>query len=171
MIYKFDNEKITFNDFFIKLNLIKTDKLKFSISDRVLKKINTEFEIIKNNLNSSAPVYGINTGLGGNLNYKLQSNEVSNFQDYIIKGRAVSAGNYLSQNIGLKTLLARCIQTSRGKTGISPGLLKFFLKCLEEKIDPAIPEFGSIGSGDLTQNASFGLSLICLLYTSDAADE
>ena len=160
MIYKFDNEKITFNDFFIKLNLIKTDKLKFSISDRVLKKINTEFEIIKNNLNSSVPVYGINTGLGGNLNYKLQSNEVSNFQDYIIKGRAVSAGNYLSQNIGLKTLLARCIQTSRGKTGISPGLLKFFLKCLEEKIDPAIPEFGSIGSGDLTQNASFGLSLI-----------
>ncbi len=128
MIYKFDNEKITFDDFFIKLNLIKTNKLKFSISDRVLKKINTEFEIIKNNLNSSTPVYGINTGLGGNLNYKLQSNEVSNFQDYIIKGRAVSAGNYLSQNIGLKTLLARCIQTSRGKTGISPGLLKFFLK-------------------------------------------
>ena len=40
------------------------------------------------------------------------------------------------------------------------NLLKFFLKCLEEKIDPAIPEFGSIGSGDLTQNASFGLSLI-----------
>ena len=93
MIYKFDNEKITFNDFFIKLNLIKTNKLKFSISDRVLKKINTEFEIIKNNLNSPTPIYGINTGLGGNLNYKLQSNEVSNFQDYIIKGRAVSAGN------------------------------------------------------------------------------
>ena len=160
MIYKFDNEKITFNDFFIKLNLIQTDKLKFSISDRVLKKINTEFEIIKNNLNSTAPIYGINTGLGGNLHYKLQNNEVSSFQDYIIKGRAVSAGNYLTQNIGLKTLFARCIQISRGKTGISPGLLKFFLKCLEEKIDPAIPEFGSIGSGDLTQNASFGLSLI-----------
>ena len=45
MVYKFDNEKITFNDFFIKLNLIKTDKLKFSISDRVLKKINTEFNV------------------------------------------------------------------------------------------------------------------------------
>ena len=73
MIYKFDNEKITFNDFFIKLNLIQTDKLKFSISDRVLKKINTEFEIIKNNLNSTAPIYGINTGLGGNLHYKLQN--------------------------------------------------------------------------------------------------
>ena len=121
MIYKFDNEKITFNDFFIKLNLIKTNKLKFSISDRVLKKINAEFEIIKNNLNSSAPVYGINTGLGGNLNYKLQSNEVSKFQDYIIKGRAVSAGNYLSQNIGLKTLLARCIQTSSCLLYTSPS--------------------------------------------------
>ena len=67
MIYKFDNEKITFNDFFIKLNLIKTDKLKFSISDRVLKKINTEFEIIKNNLNSSVHVYGINNCLGLSL--------------------------------------------------------------------------------------------------------
>lgn len=160
MKYKFSNERISLNDFFIKFNLIKNNKLSFSVSEDILKNINNEFEIIKNNSNSLNPVYGLNTGLGGNLNYKLQNNEVANFQDYIIKGRAVSTGNYLYQNIGLITLFARCIQISRGKTGISPALFKYLFRCLEEKIDPAIPEYGSIGSGDLTQNATFGLSLI-----------
>ena len=34
------------------------------------------------------------------------------------------------------------------------------MKCLEKGFSPAIPEFGSIGAGDLTQNATFGLALL-----------
>ena len=46
MKYKFSNERISLNDFFIKLNLITNNKLSFSVSEDVLKNINNEFEII-----------------------------------------------------------------------------------------------------------------------------
>ena len=155
-----DGKTIDLNTFFLILDNLKRNKLRIILDKKSLKKINTEFDSVKRALEDGKSVYGLNTGLGGNLNYSLSKEEISNFQLQIIEGRAVGSGNYLNENLGLMTLLTRCIQSSRGGTGVSPQLYKFMIDCFSKGFDPAIPEFGSIGAGDLTQNASFGLSLL-----------
>jgi len=77
-------------------------------------------------------VYGLNTGLGANLGHRLAPEEIPEFQYQIISGRAVACGQPLSADIG---------------RGFNAG------------VSPAIPEYGSIGASDLTQNAAMGLSV------------
>ena len=160
MIYNFNNKRIKLNHFFETLQLIKENKIKFQINKNVLIKIEKDFVNVKQGLASGKSVYGMNTGLGGNVNYKLNKQEIENFQQLIIEGRSSSVGKFLDEDIGLLLLYARCIQLSKGNTGISPSLFKHLVKCLEKGLSPAIPEFGSIGAGDLTQNATFGLALL-----------
>ena len=160
MIYKFNNKRIKLNHFFETLALIKENKVRFQINKNVLIKIEKDFVNVKQGLASGKSVYGMNTGLGGNVNYKLNKQEIENFQQLVIEGRSSSVGKFLDEDIGLLLLYARCIQLSKGNTGISPSLFKHLVKCLEKGLSPAIPEFGSIGAGDLTQNATFGLALL-----------
>ena len=160
MIYNFNNKRIKLNHFFETLQLIKENKIKFQINKNILTKIKKDFACVKQSLNSGQSVYGMNTGLGSNVNYKLNKKEIENFQQLIIEGRSSSVGKFLDEEIGLLLLYARCIQLSKGNTGISPKLFKHLMKCLEKGFSPAIPEFGSIGAGDLTQNATFAIALL-----------
>ena len=43
----------------------------------------------------------MNTGLGSNVNYKLNKKEIENFQQLIIEGRSSSVGKFLDEEIGL----------------------------------------------------------------------
>ena len=70
MIYKFNNKRIKLNHFFETLQLIKENKIKFQINKNVLIKIEKDFVNVKQGLASGKSVYGMNTGLGGNVNYK-----------------------------------------------------------------------------------------------------
>ena len=118
MIYNFNNKRIKLNHFFETLQLIKENKIKFQINKNILTKIKKDFACVKQSLNSGQSVYGMNTGLGSNLNYKLNKKEIENFQQLIIEGRSSSVGKFLDEEIGLLLLYARCIQLSKGNTGI-----------------------------------------------------
>ena len=73
MIYNFNNKRIKLNHFFETLQLIKENKIKFQINKNILTKIKKDFACVKQSLNSGQSVYGMNTGLGSNLNYKLKN--------------------------------------------------------------------------------------------------
>ncbi|MDE2911398.1 MAG: aromatic amino acid lyase [Paracoccaceae bacterium] len=106
------------------------------------------------------PVYGLNTGLGANLNCRIPFDEIPGFQIRILRGRAVAVGSPLPEPVGRGVLLARILSASRGGSGISPALLGHIVAVYNAGLSPVIPETGSIGAGDLTQNAHFGLSIL-----------
>ena len=110
MIYNFNNKRIKLNHFFETLQLIKENKIKFQINKNVLIKIEKDFVNVKLGLAAGKSVYGMNTGLGGNVNYKLNKQETENFQQLVIEGRSSSVGKFLDEDIGLLLLYARCIQ-------------------------------------------------------------
>ena len=109
--------------------------------------------------NGDNPVYGLNTGLGANLGHRLNINEIADFQLQIIAGRAVACGDPLPQMIGKGALLSRILTASNGYSGISPALFTHLCHVFNAGLAPAIPQFGSIGASDLTQNAHLGLSV------------
>ncbi len=104
-------------------------------------------------------VYGLNTGLGANLGHRLAPEEIPEFQYQIIAGRAVACGQSLSADIGRGVLLSRILSAANGHSGMSPELFKHLCVMFNTGISPAIPEYGSIGASDLTQNAAMGLSV------------
>ena len=79
MIYKFNIKRIKLNHFFETLQLIKENKIKFQINKNVLIKIRKILLCKTRPCNSGQSVYGMNTGLGGNVNYKLTKKRLKIF--------------------------------------------------------------------------------------------
>lgn len=107
-----------------------------------------------------APVYGLNTGLGGNLAHRLDPEEIAAFQRQILEGRAIAVGPLLPEEAGRGILLARLVSTSGGGSGISPRMFAHLAALYASGLSPALPRLGSIGAADLTQNAVWALAVL-----------
>ncbi|MEO7939057.1 MAG: aromatic amino acid lyase [Burkholderiaceae bacterium] len=98
---------------------------------------------------TGAPIYGLTTGLGGNLGYRLTADEVLAFQRQIIVGRMIGMGDPLPIVVVRAALLARVCALARGGTGVSVAAAQGMLALLNAGITPVVPRLGSIGAGDL----------------------
>ncbi len=110
-------------------------------------------------LADGAPAYGLNTGLGANLNHRLDAAERKTYQRQLLRERAVACGEPLAENLCRGVLLSRVITATSGHSGISPALFDFLCEVYRQGLAPVTPEYGSIGAGDLTQSATAGLAL------------
>ena len=108
----------------------------------------------------AAPVYGLNTGLGAKLGERIAPADIPAFQQALIDGRAVAMGPRVPAEIGRGVLLFRLCTAARGGSGISLPLFDHLLALWHAGFAPALPGFGSIGAGDLTQNAAFAKSVL-----------
>jgi histidine ammonia-lyase len=99
------------------------------------------------------PVYGLNTGLGGNLGFRVERAEMETFQEQLVRGRTLGAGEPLPEVVCRAALIARCIGLAQGSAGISWPVLDLLLAMVERDVTPVIPRRGSIGAGDLGLSA------------------
>lgn len=105
------------------------------------------------------PIYGLNTGLGANLGHRLSPSEITAFQRQILNGRATAVGPALADKTGRAVLLYRVLSAAKGHSGISPKLFTHLVSCFNTGLSPTIPQYGSIGAGDLTQLAPWALQI------------
>ena len=106
-----------------------------------------------------APVYGLNTALGANLGHRVAPDD-PDLQRRVLEGRAAAAGPPLPEAVGRAWLLARLVSAARGSSGMSRPVFEHLAACHEAGLSPEIPRHGSIGAGDLTQNAVAALALL-----------
>ena len=137
-------------------------KTKLKIEQSIIRKISSERAPVNEAMQLKTPVYGLNTGLGGNLAHELNEEDVQEFQEQLIKGRAVAVGESFSEEICRGVLLARILSAREGQSGISVEAYKYLIQFWNKGLSSTIPRIGSIGAGDLTQNAHFALGLIGL---------
>ncbi len=108
----------------------------------------------------AAPVYGLNTGLGANLGHRIAPEDIAAFQHQLIAGRAVATGAPLPEQTGRAVLLARILSACAGHSGMSLPVFDHLCAAFAAGLSPAVPRYGSIGAGDLTQNAVWALALL-----------
>ena len=108
----------------------------------------------------SVPVYGLNTGLGGNLSYRLKPEEIVQFQEQMIVGRCIGMGEPLQETVCRAVLACRIIGLAQGGSGISPAVVDLLVAMLAAGVTPVIPSKGSIGAGDLGLVAHLGAVVI-----------
>ncbi|WP_237480657.1 HAL/PAL/TAL family ammonia-lyase [Lichenibacterium dinghuense] len=106
------------------------------------------------------PVYGLNTGLGGNLGYRLTPQEVEAFQVQMVRGRSIGVGEPFPEPVARLMLLCRIVGLARGGSGLSPAVLDLLVAMFDAGITPVIPGRGSIGAADLGLCAHIGLAAI-----------
>jgi histidine ammonia-lyase len=106
-----------------------------------------------------APVYGLNTALGANLGRRVAPDDPA-WQWQVLEGRAAAAGPPLPEAVGRAWLLIRLVSAARGHSGMSSAVFGHLAAAYDAGLSPEIPEHGSIGAGDLTQNACAALSLL-----------
>ena len=95
------------------------------------------------------PVYGLNTGLGANVGFRVARSELEEFQEQLVRGRTIGVGEPLPERVCRAALIVRCVGLARGGAGISPSLLDLLLAMVERGVTPVIPRRGSIGASDL----------------------
>lgn len=121
----------------------------FSYAPAALNRLAADREIVEGHLASGAPVYGLNTGLGGNLGYRLDDDEVLAFQHQVIRGRMVGMGDPLPTVVVRAALLSRAISIGKGGSGVSVTAARSLLALVDRGVTPVVPMLGSIGAGDL----------------------
>lgn len=127
------------------------DRLRFA--DAVPARLAADRAVVAQTLQAGTPVYGLNTGLGGNIGYRLTEQETIAYQRQIIAGRMIGVGDPLPDEVSRTALLLRVCALARGRTGVSPQAASALLDLFNTGCAPVIPQWGSIGAGDLGLSA------------------
>ena len=121
----------------------------FSFSPAALDRLAADRKVVEAYAAAGDPVYGLNTGLGGNLGYRLDAAEVLAFQAQVITGRMIGMGEPLPSEVVRAALLARCISLAKGGSGVSIAAAQGLLALVDKGVTPVVPMLGSISAGDL----------------------
>ncbi len=105
--------------------------------------------VVDAHLASEIPVYGLNTGLGANVGYRLAPDAVPGFQEQLIRGRVIGVGDLLPTPTCRAALFCRTAALALGGAGISLDVHELMIAMLSRDVTPVIPSRGSIGAGDL----------------------
>ncbi len=116
--------------------------------------------IVERYAGGDEPVYGLNTGLGGNLGFRLEKRAIEEFQAQLVLGRNIGVGEALPARACRAALLIRIVGLSRGNSGISQATADLLVAMFNAGVIPVIPARGSIGAGDLGLSAHMAAVLI-----------
>ena len=110
---------------------------------------------------SGRVVYGINTGFGQLAQTVIAGDRLAALQTNLLRSHAAGVGSPLSDEVVRLTLLLKVIALSRGRSGVSLGLVEALMRLLEHEVYPVVPAKGSVGaSGDLAPLAHLAGVLI-----------
>lgn len=121
----------------------------FAFAPAALARLAADRAVVEHHAAAGKPVYGLNTGLGGNLGYRLADDEIIAFQQQVILGRMIGMGEPMPIDVVRTAMLARLCSLARGGSGVSPGAAQALLALVNAGITPVVPCIGSIGAGDL----------------------
>lgn len=132
--------------------------LKLEISEEVEDKIEASHDLLNEFIKDERIIYGVNTSLGGFVNWLIPKERAGELQNNLIAAVATNVGPYLEEHIVKASMIARLNSLARGCSGISLENYKKLLNLYNSGIIPCIPSKGSLGaSGDLGPLACIAL--------------
>jgi histidine ammonia-lyase len=130
------------------------------LTDALRERIAAARAVVDRYAEGDEPIYGLNTGLGGNVGFRLAKSEIEAFQVKMIRGRCIGVGEPFAEPLARTMLLCRLIGLAQGGSGVSPPVLDLMTAMFNAGLTPVIPGRGSIGAGDLGLCAHLGAAII-----------
>ena len=99
-------------------------------------------------------IYGVNTGVGGNIKFALTADQAELLQHNIMRHLSCATGAPLPSDVVRAAMLLRVATFSTGASAVRPELVEALIELLNRGITPVVPRYGSVGaSGDLMPSA------------------
>lgn len=135
---------------------------KVALSQEATDKINRCREYLDKKISeSSAPIYGINTGFGSLYAKNIAKNQLEQLQENLVRSHACGTGNEVPREIVLLMLFLKAQSLSYGYSGVQLVTVQRLLDMFNQRVLPRIYEMGSLGaSGDLAPLAHLSLPLM-----------
>lgn len=150
-----NGESLSVSDVFKACNDIK---IKIGISDETKKKILDSKALLDEFTKEHRVIYGVNTGVGGFVNWLIPQDGAEELQGNLIGAVATNVGPYLEDHIVRAAMLIRLNSLARGTSAISFENFSKLMQIYNSGIAPCIPSKGSLGaSGDLGPLACIAL--------------
>lgn len=108
-------------------------------------------------------IYGVNTGVGGNVGISLEPEEMDLLQHNIVRHLSCATGQPLPGDTVRAATLLRVATMVSGASAVRPELVDALAALLNRGITPVVPRYGSVGaSGDLMPSAYIARVLVGL---------
>ena len=111
----------------------------FTFAPAALARLQADRQVVEQHAAAGKPVYGLNTGLGGNLGYRLADDEVMAFQQQVIRGRMIGMGEPMPIEVVRTAMLARVCSLARGGSGVSAGAAQALLELVNKGVTAVVP--------------------------------
>jgi histidine ammonia-lyase len=158
-VFFYGRDKLTVQ----KAILLAEGKLKGSLHDEVISKINASQHHIQMMVKDNKTVYGVTTGFGILAHTKINDEDTATLQYKILQSHSVGVGDPVPSDIARLMLITKAHALSHGYSGVQLETIQRILWLLENDVIPVVPEKGSVGaSGDLAPLAHLFLPLIGL---------
>ncbi|HEY1024586.1 MAG TPA: histidine ammonia-lyase [Sphingobacteriaceae bacterium] len=144
------------------LNNILTSGASLSLGDSATQAIlNCRNYLNKKLENSSAPIYGINTGFGFLQNVRVPHGQLTQLQHNLLLSHACGTGEFVPREIVRLMLLLKIQSLAYGNSGVTLETVNRLIYFYNADILPVVYTQGSLGaSGDLAPLAHLALPLI-----------
>lgn len=141
------HNKININEF---LEAANNFNCKIEYREQVKSSIIACRKLLDDLVDSGRIIYGVNTSMGGFVNYLVPTEHAEDLQNNLLSSVASNVGDFFEDNVVRSIMLARLISLSKGASAISLENFDILLKMLNSNVLPCIPMKGSLGaSGDL----------------------
>jgi phenylalanine ammonia-lyase len=127
----------------------------------IRRKILASRELLEQKLRRGEIIYGVNTGLGGNVRFILPAKDLAKHQENIFQFLICGSGAPLPKDAVRAAILLRANALAKGYSAVRPVVIERLIELLNNDITPIVPTYGSVGaSGDLIPSAYIGRVLL-----------
>jgi phenylalanine ammonia-lyase len=136
-------------------------RVRLSQAPEVRKKLVASRELLEEKLRRGEIIYGVNTGLGGNVRFILPAKDLAAHQQNIFRFLICGSGEPLPEEVVRAAMLLRANALAKGYSAVRTEVIERLLDLLNSGITPLVPSYGSVGaSGDLIPSAYIGRVLL-----------
>lgn len=106
-------------------------------------------------------IYGVNTGIGGNVGISLAPDQMDLLQHNIVRQLSCATGQPLPRDVVRAAALLRIVTFLSGASAVRVELVDALVALLHAGVTPIVPRYGSVGaSGDLMPSAYLARVLV-----------
>lgn len=134
------------------------NNLKLAVTEQVEDQIESSCKLLEQLISDNKIIYGVNTSLGGFVNWLIPGEYAQQLQENLISAVATNVGPYLEDDVVRASILVRLNSLAKGVSAISLENFNKLLALYNSGIVPCVPSKGSLGaSGDLGPLACIAL--------------
>ena len=117
--------------------------------------------LLEQKLARGEQIYGVNTGVGGNIKFALTPDQAELLQHNLMRHLSCATGQPLAPDIVRAAMLLRVATFATGASAVRVELVEALIELLNRGITPVVPRYGSVGaSGDLMPSAYVARALV-----------